>query len=314
MRSWFICWWLTAATFSLATIPCFAWTTSRRAWLQRIIMATASSGGGTMWTTSHALAFDQTRKTQIETPLIQSTNDYAHIQHPFRYSNDWMGTKLPLLTLDEAVTQFNHKDNAWPMARWPDPILRRPALPVPSSYFGTPTLQRAADLLVQTASQNEAVGLAAQQCGVDARLVVLLLQRPDKRKDNQFRVMVNPHIIDRSPEVQARVWTEHCLVLPPTLAVTVVRDATVTVAYHTVDGRPVTATLTGEAARAVQHELDHDRGILVTDHILVDSEWPADGVMRAVEQPGHAIRQVLALTRYVDEDEEDDDDEDEVLT
>jgi peptide deformylase len=227
--------------------------------------------------------------------------------HPFVYSADWTGTKLSLLSLEQAVQpEHQQKSNdpsssspttttttttIWQMGRWPDPLLRRPATEVDPEWFGTSTLSTACQLLQRTAQAEGAVGLAAQQCGLDAR--ILYLEQPRQS------VLVNPHIIRRSPETQGRVWNERCLVLPPTFIATVVRDDWVDVQYHTWEGRPRQIRLQGEASRCIQHELDHDRGILVTDHVGLD-ELESD-VMRALERPGHEERMLLAYSRQVDD-------------
>lgn len=230
-------------------------------------------------------------------------------KHPFVYSPEWTGTNLSLLSLEQSVqpehllqkrTADGDSDSSsssatttsttWQMGRWPDPILRRPASEVDAQWFGTPTLQYACQILQRTAQTEGAVGLAAQQCGVDARILYLEQPRP--------MVLVNPHIIRRSPETQGRVWEEYCLVLPPTFVATVVRDDWVDVQYHTGGGEVRQMRLKGEASRCVQHELDHDRGILVTDHVGLD-ELESD-VMRTLERPGHDERMLLAYSRQVD--------------
>lgn len=158
----------------------------------------------------------------------------------FQYSDDWSGTQLDLQSLQDSV-----QSSQWPMGRWPDPILRRPASPVDEGMFGTTTLQSAATLLQQTARREGAVGLAAQQCAVDARLVFV----------EGRGILVNPTIIDRSPETEMRVWQERCLVLPPTFVATVLRDAWVDVEYFTVKGNLRKMRLYGEVSRCVQHEM-----------------------------------------------------------
>lgn len=217
------------------------------------------------------------------------------LKHPFVYSPEWTGTKLPLLTLQEALQDENilREYGQWRMGRWPDPILRRPATEVDSSWFGSSSLQTACDILARTAQAEGAVGLAAQQCGVDARLVYL-----ERTGDlRQSLVMVNPHIIGRSPESQLRVWEEKCLVLPPTFVATVLRDVWVDIAYTTWQGQQRKLRLYGEASRCAQHELDHDRGILVTDHVGLE-ELESD-LMRLVERVGHDERMQLAYARLV---------------
>ena len=203
----------------------------------------------------------------------------------YRYRDDWTGSALPWISLEEAAAL-----PSWPMGRWPDPVLRRQANDVDlSRYADTSTLRRAANQLRETAILNGAVGLAAEQCGVDARMVYLQGEP----------TMVNPRIVARSPETQLRVWNERCLVLPPTFVATVLRDASVTVEYYSVKGKLSKMTLRGELARAVQHELDHDRGILVTDHVGLE-ELESD-TMRYLEREGHSVRMQLAFERRVEE-------------
>ena len=168
---------------------------------------------------------------------------------PFRYSDEWTGTNLPLRSLEEAVTQGETLlRTTWDMGRWPDPILRRPATPVDRRWFGTTTLEQACRLLQQTAQQEGAVGLAAQQCGVDARIVYL-------EKQPKPLLLINPRIVRRSPEESMNCWQEQCLVLPPTFVATVLRDSWVDIQYWTVSGQSRQMRFHGEAARCVQHEL-----------------------------------------------------------
>jgi peptide deformylase len=158
----------------------------------------------------------------------------------FRYSDDWSGTQLNLRSLQESVLPLK-----WPMGRWPDSILRRPASPVDPQWYASATVQTAATLLKQTARREGAVGLAAQQCGVDARMVFV----------EGRGVLVNPHIVARSPETEMKVWQEECLVLPPSFVATVLRDSWVDVEYWTVMGKLQKTRLSGELSRCLQHEM-----------------------------------------------------------
>ena len=112
----------------------------------------------------------------------------------------WTPTALSRLSLDQAAT-LDRLD----FARYPDPILRLEAKPVrrhDAALVKTVALLRAA------ARRHGAQGLAATQCGVDARIVLL--------GDEAF---VNPRIVERSPEARLRCWTERCLALPPDVRV-----------------------------------------------------------------------------------------------
>jgi peptide deformylase len=236
----------------------------------------------------------------------------------------WTGTNLPLLSLQQSVEILEHNTNLldhWPMGRWPDPVLRRPADPVEERLFGGSTLARACELLAKTARLEGAVGLAAQQCGVNARIVVLnnLISRPWTNRiatikggtESDYLVLINPRIVERSKETEMKIWTEECLVLPPSFRATVLRDYWIQVECQDLTGTWNTCRLFDEMARVAQHELDHDRGILLTDHISFNEM--ENEIMQQIEQqestalreneylPNRNERVEMAYNRYVEE-------------
>ena len=138
----------------------------------------------------------------IATPSLPSDMISARIQgiHDPNLRNyvnpllpHWKGTALPgPLSLSQAYSQFIRSslsstadDNnavpvkttttVFPMGKWPDPILRIPSSQIPLSTFQDKSqlqmLQSIADTLRNTARNEGAVGLAAQQCGIDASLI-----------------------------------------------------------------------------------------------------------------------------------------------
>ena len=148
--------------------------------------------------------------------------------------------------------------------------------------------------------------------GIDASLIFLdELESKNKYrkkflsvKDNENNmdtgglILCNPRIIARSPEIEMRVWTEECLVLPPKFTATLLRDNTILVQYENLEGITKNKFLSGELARALQHEMDHDRGILIVDHVnLDDLETIA---MKEIERLGHDDRMEIAYSRYLD--------------
>jgi peptide deformylase len=157
-------------------------------------------------------------------------------------SGPWTATHLQLLSLEQAA-----QNPIWEMGRWPDPILRRPASPVSELFLASPTLNQVCQTLQRVARQEGAVGLAAQQCGIDARLVYLDHPRP--------LWMINPRIVNRSPEESMTVWEEACLVLPPSFKATVLRDAWIDVQYWTPQGMLQLKRFQREPARCIQHEM-----------------------------------------------------------
>jgi len=93
-------------------------------------------------------------------------------------------------------------------------------------------------------------------------------------------------------------WVEQCLVLSPSFRATVMRDSVVVVEAEALDGTTKQWEFCGGTARAVQHEMDHDEGVLLLDHVgLEDMELL--GVMREVEREDHKRRQARAFERRV---------------
>lgn len=257
--------------------------------------------------------------------LYRSRTGLRH--RPFVYSESWTGTCLITRSLEDSVTVSdvsNSSSLSWTMAKWPDPILRRPTARVdPKMWQGSSTdrqkLKLAATMLRDTAKFEGAVGLAAQQVGIDANMIYL----SSSSDDDGGWVFINARIVNRSPESDMRVWTEECLVLPPTFKATVLRDDWIDVDYDFLydfrsksssnnifvseDGKlrrsgstsvlvsPMRQRFLGEQSRCLQHELDHDRGILITDHVGLD-ELESD-LMRQLENDGHDQRMALAYSR-----------------
>ena len=260
-------------------------------------------------------------------PILSSAapNDSV-VRHPFVYSDSWKGTNLKIMSLEESTNSGAYARDesgySWAMGKWPDPALRFPAKPIDLAMWSEQEqwqkLELAATILRDTALREGAVGLAAQQCGVDARMVFL-----SASGGGSDMVLVNPRIVARSPESSMKVWTEECLVLPPTFRATVLRDDWIEVEYDfSYDYRsqrdktqkpptltsssneslsttglrtPVRKRFYKEQSRCLQHELDHDRGILITDHVGLD-ELEND-VMRRIEAEDHERRQALAYSR-----------------
>ena len=307
---------------------------SRRGALQQ--SASILSSTMAMVSSLPEVSFAQERQSQQE--------DTMKIQHPFRYSDSWTGTNLPVLSLEEAILSarpitaeagdgnfdrdsghpnvkesgetryINSSSNnlIWSMGRWPDPVLRRPAEVVDGDvWFGTDTLANACQILKTTADHHGAVGLAAQQCGINARIVyVNLLPEASSTTKRGHKaaalnwpkstslLMVNPRIVQRSAEAEMLCWEEQCLVLPPSFDVTLLRDKWVDLQYWTPTGNLKETRLHGELARCVQHELDHDRGILTLDHISLDEMESL--TVRLIEKPEHESRMNAAYARAVE--------------
>ena len=173
------------------------------------------------------------------------------------------------------------------MALYPDPALRTVAQPV--TEYGAPAAALG-DALVGAMDRLGAVGLAANQMHVDARVIALGGAATPT-------IFVNPRIVQRSDELRMVPWREVCLTLPEIDGIDLLRDEWVDVDYESIDGAPVSTRLTGERARAFQHELDHLDGVLIIDHTDEASLPPA---MARREHALHDARQRRAFARRVE--------------
>lgn len=307
-------------------------TTSRRSVLQNAFFystATATATAATTITGAFLLMRPQpssAKEPNTAQVLVGPLTSSSNLQN-FEYSSNWRGTALPLLSFTEAA-QISQP--SYDMGRWPDPILRRPASPVPISYWIKKMKQNDGDVITnnndnnegmnefsirdianklrRTARENGAVGLAAQQCGIDVSMIFLDESKYINSQHQQEQIhldkgglfLVNPRIIARSSEMEMKVWKEQCLVLPPSFIATVLRDAHVQVQYEDLNCDTRNISLKGEMARALQHELDHDRGILIVDHVGLEELEAESQIMKRIEEDGHDQRQLLAYNRFID--------------
>lgn len=129
-----------------------------------------------------------------------------------------------------------------------DPVLREIAKPV------TGDEQELVDLLCRVMKDAHALGLAAPQIGVSRRVAVV--QMPE---DDSATVLINPRIVETHGE---EIADEGCLSIPD-VRLPIKRFARIR--YESA-GR-CTVIEEGLRARAIQHEIDHLDGILITDRL-----------------------------------------------
>ncbi len=152
----------------------------------------------------------------------------------------------------------------------PHPVLRQDARPV--SDFG-PELQRLIDNMVETMRTAPGVGLAANQVAVPIQVIVVELpltesddpdEPPLPPHAGELFALVNPRITWRSRATVDGV--EGCLSLPGIVG-EVERHEEVRVQALDRHGRKFSMRFRDWMARIFQHEIDHLKGVLFTDHI-----------------------------------------------
>jgi peptide deformylase len=105
--------------------------------------------------------------------------------------------------------------------------------------------------LIETLKVNRAFGLAAPQCGLPHRVLVM------GAGDNYF-AMYNPELVEVSEE---KVHLEEGCLSFPFLFLSITRPKSLVVKFQNEVGDYVNLKLDGISARVVLHELDHLNGV-----------------------------------------------------
>lgn len=145
-----------------------------------------------------------------------------------------------------------------PILKYPDPTLRRAALPVKKITAET---ARLIEDMVETMYAAPGVGLAAPQVGALQRIIVLDVDYENPGKN--LIKLVNPEIRRAEGEI---VWEEGCLSVVDFTA-EVQRAERVEVVGVDEKEREVSVAGEGLLAVALQHEIDHLDGKLFIDRI-----------------------------------------------
>lgn len=139
--------------------------------------------------------------------------------------------------------------------KYGDTILRRKALPI-ENIDGE--VQEIVTLMIEAMLRADGVGIAAPQIGISKRVIIINLS-----KDRLYAI-VNSEIVWASEDEEPA--SEGCLSIPGVRA-EIIRKRAVKVKGFDLQGRELIIDTEGDAARAVQHEIDHLNGILFIDYL-----------------------------------------------
>lgn len=146
-----------------------------------------------------------------------------------------------------------------PILTYPDPLLARKIKPVSEI---TDDLQRIIEDMAETMYDAPGVGLAANQVGIDKRIVVY---DPDADSvQRQFQVLINPRIIEYHGSMISE--EEGCLSVPD-MRCDIRRAERIVVEGQDRDGNPLKFEVEGIPAVILQHEIDHLNGVLILERI-----------------------------------------------
>ena len=130
----------------------------------------------------------------------------------------------------------------------PAEILKKPTISVDEDMDNVVQL---AEQMHKIMSQNNGIGLAAPQVGIDKSFFIV----GDKTR---YMLAVNPKIIETSEEKV--LMTEGCLSFPG-IFLKVLRPLNAVVEYVNNKGETVNEKLEGMMSRVFQHETDHLNGV-----------------------------------------------------
>lgn len=147
------------------------------------------------------------------------------------------------------------------LTRYPEPVLRKPALAV--ERFDAELSETVAAML-ELMYRSKGVGLAAPQVGLNRRILVLDPAGSPDDPESAPLVLVNPTVLELSGE--ATVYEEGCLSFPGIFA-EVRRPDRCRVRAYTTAGEPFEAEYESFKSRVVQHEYDHLEGVLLVDRM-----------------------------------------------
>lgn len=136
----------------------------------------------------------------------------------------------------------------------PDPVLRQKATRVKSVDA---SIRKLIDNMLETMYSASGVGLAAPQIGVPLRVIVIGIPEQEEI------ALINPEVIRKKGE---RIVNEGCLSVPGYIG-EIKRAESVTVKGRDRNGKEIRIKADELLAQALEHEIDHTKGILYTDHL-----------------------------------------------
>ncbi|MCU0421506.1 MAG: peptide deformylase [Bacteroidia bacterium] len=150
----------------------------------------------------------------------------------------------------------------YPIVAYGDPVLRKKAQHITREYDG---LNDLIESMFETMYASNGVGLAAPQIGKSINLFIIdTTSFEDEKYPGLKKIFINAEII----EEQGERWDfeEGCLSIPH-IRENVKRHPQIRIKYVDADFNPQEEVYDGIAARVIQHEYDHIKGVLFIDHI-----------------------------------------------
>ena len=162
-----------------------------------------------------------------------------------------------LVSINKKVTSSPNRPKGLKLVARDDDLLRRELEVVPNEEIGSPEFNQMVDNLTITMKKKGGVGIAANQAGIDKRVIVL----KSSKKGNL--TLINPEVTTLSNKKVLSF--EACLSIKWSCGF-IKRDKEIEVAYTDIDGKAQVWRPKGFDRKLVQHEVDHLNGKLWVYH------------------------------------------------
>lgn len=141
---------------------------------------------------------------------------------------------------------------------YPDPVLKEIAEPVEDIDS---EIQGIIDSMANLMYNNSGIGLAANQVGIQKRIILFDINYKEKAKD--LTVLINPTIVSGEDKI---IYEEGCLSVPDFQG-KINRKKYIKVQGMNRDGNLIDIDAEDLTAICIQHEIDHLNGVLILDHV-----------------------------------------------
>lgn len=111
--------------------------------------------------------------------------------------------------------------------------------------------------LMEFSDYSKPRGISGANVGIPFNIIGVVV-------GNDVHIYLNPEIL-YFHRVGSKLVTTNCGSVRLNKPITLQRDEMIVVEYYGVDGRKYTANYSGAIASTIQHEVDHNLGILITD-------------------------------------------------
>jgi len=161
-----------------------------------------------------------------------------------------------------------------------DPILRKVCKPVKDFK----KLSSLIDDMFDTMYEESGIGLAANQIGVDLNLFIIDISGIEGETES-VHVFINGEIMESSGES----WFEEGCLSIPDVRLEVKRPEFIQFKYQDENGTEHIEEMRGLLARAIQHEIDHLKGVFIVDRVTKTVKMTLENDLKMIAQ-GAVIR------------------------